>query len=149
MSSVPGRCLCGAVHFTVELPTLFCAHCHCSMCRRGHGAGYVTWFGVPYDRFRLVDGEDRLTRYRSSEHGTRTFCSTCGSTLFCESTNHPAWIDIVLANMEGAIDRAPEAHLYVDDGAAWVRVEDGFYAARALERLRVLLEEPEQLTATR
>ena len=29
------------------------------------------------------------------------------------------------------------------------RVEDGFYAARALERLRVLLEEPEQLTAAR
>ena len=121
---VTGRCLCGAVRFEVELPTLFCAHCHCSMCRRGHGAVYVTWFGVPYERFRIVDGETRLTRYRSSDHGTRTFCATCGSTLFCESTNHPAWIDIVLANMEGTIDRGPEAHLYADDGAAWVRVGD-------------------------
>ena len=123
-AAVTGRCLCGAVRFEVELPTLFCAHCHCTMCRRGHGAGYVTWFGVLYERFRIVDGEARLTRYRSSDHGTRTFCATCGSTLFCESTNHPAWIDIVLANMEGAIDRGPEAHLYTDDGAAWVRVGD-------------------------
>jgi hypothetical protein len=29
------------------------------------------------------------------------------------------------------------------------RVEDGFYAARALERLEALLEEPEQLTGRR
>ena len=31
----------------------------------------------------------------------------------------------MLANLEGEIDRAPEAHLYVDDGAGWVRMEDG------------------------
>ena len=28
---VPGACLCGAVRFTITLPTLFCAHCHCTM----------------------------------------------------------------------------------------------------------------------
>ena len=27
--------------------------------------------------------------------------------------------------MEGAIDRAPEAHVYIDDSAGWVRAEDG------------------------
>jgi hypothetical protein len=123
--TVQGACLCGAVRFEVGLPTLFCAHCHCSMCRRGHGAGYVTWFGVPHERFRVRAGEERLVRYRSSEHGTRTFCGTCGSTLFCESTNHPDWIDIVLANLEGPIDRAPESHFYFDDRAGWVAVADG------------------------
>jgi hypothetical protein len=44
---VSGHCLCGAVRFTARLPSLFCAHCHCSMCRRNHGAGFVTWFAVP------------------------------------------------------------------------------------------------------
>ena len=122
--TVRGACLCGAVRFEVGLPTMFCAHCHCSMCRRAHGAGYVTWIGVPYERFRVLAGEERLVRYRSSDHGTRTFCGTCGSTLFCASTNHPAWIDIVLANLEGEIDRAPAAHFYFDDRAGWVRVAD-------------------------
>jgi hypothetical protein len=122
---VPGRCLCGAVAFELELPTLFCGHCHCSMCRRAHGAGYVTWTAVPYERFRLLAGADRLVRYRSSEHGTRTFCGRCGSTLFCESTNHPGWIDIVIANLDGPIDRAPEAHFFFDDRAGWVEVADG------------------------
>ena len=41
-----GNCLCDSVRFQFELPSLFAGHCHCSMCRRAHGAGYVTWVGV-------------------------------------------------------------------------------------------------------
>jgi hypothetical protein len=121
---VSGGCLCGAVRFEVALPVLFCAHCHCSMCRRWHGAGYATWIGVPYEGFRVVEGEERLARYRSSDHGTRTFCGTCGSALFCESTNHPGWIDIVLTSLDGEVGLAPQAHFYFDDRAAWVRTGD-------------------------
>jgi len=122
---VSGRCFCAAVHFEVTLPTLFCAHCHCSMCRRAHSAAFVTWFGVPYSRFRMTAGEDRLVRRKSSDHGTRSFCVACGSQLFCESTNHPDWIDITLASMEAPIDRGPEAHFFVDDGVTWTRLDDG------------------------
>ena len=121
---VQGSCFCSAVRFAVELPSLFCGHCHCSMCRRAHGAGYVTWFGVPFERFKFLSGRERLVRYRSSDHGTRSFCGTCGSTLFCESTRHPDSIDIVLANMAGKIDRAPQAHVYFDDRADWVQIAD-------------------------
>ena len=122
-SPVPGACLCGAVRFEIEPPTVFCAHCHCSMCRRAHGAGYVTWIGIPYERFRLVAVAERLVRYRSSEHGTRSFCGSCGSSLFCESTLHPDYLDVVLANLDGASE-APQAHFYFDDRAPWVRVAD-------------------------
>ena len=121
---VRGSCLCGTVRFEVEPPALFCAHCHCSMCRRAHGAGYVTWAGVPYARFWLVGGAERLVRYHSSEHGTRSFCGACGSTLFCESTTQPDWIDVVLANLDGDLGLAPQAHFYFDDRAAWVRIGD-------------------------
>ena len=93
------------------------------MCRRFHGAAYVTWFGVPYDHFRIVGGDGELVRFRSSEHGTRSFCRRCGSALFCESTNHPAWIDVVLANMDGPIDRLPDAHLFVDHRAGWATLD--------------------------
>jgi hypothetical protein len=102
---------------------MFCANCHCSMCRRIHGAGYVTWFGVPYERFQITAGDDVLVRHRSSEHGTRSFCRRCGSNLFCESTAHPEWIDIVLANMQGPIDRGPEAHFFVDDRIDWLPLD--------------------------
>ena len=123
-TSATGGCFCGAIEFKVTLPTKFCAHCHCTMCQRAHGAGFVTWFAVPVDRFELTDPEKLLTRYRSSDHGTRSFCGRCGSTLFCESTREPEDIDIVLANMHEPIDREPNCHAYFDDRASWTRAND-------------------------
>jgi len=95
------------------------------MCRRSHGAGYVTWFGVLRERFRVEAGEEALTHFASSEHATRSFCRRCGSTLFFESTRHPERVEIVLANMDAAIDREPDLHCWFDDRVHWVSVEDG------------------------
>jgi hypothetical protein len=94
------------------------------MCRRNHGAGFVTWFAVPYAQFRIVRGSGQLRRFVSSDHGTRSFCGICGSSMFCESTRHPEYIDIVLANMESPIDREPQMHIFFSDRAAWVHVAD-------------------------
>ena len=122
---VEGACLCGAVTFAVELPTASCGHCHCTMCQRNHGAGYVTWFTLPRAQVKVLSGESKLVRYDSSEHGTRSFCGDCGSSLFCESTHHPDRLDVTLASMTGKIDRAPQAHVFWDDRADWVAVDDG------------------------
>jgi len=118
-AAVSGSCFCGAVRFEVDLPTIFCGHCHCSMCRRSNGAPFVTWFAVPIERFRLLEASS-LVRHRSSEHGSRSFCGRCGSPLFCENAHHPDRIDVTLASMEGPIDRAPQAHTYYDCRAAWI-----------------------------
>jgi len=121
---VRGSCFCGTVMFEVTLPTLFCAHCHCTMCRRVHGAGYVTWIAVPYTQFRMVSGNEHLNVHHSSDHGRRSFCDVCGSSLFCESTHHPDQIDIVLANLADKIDREPQAHYYFSDRAEWIAISD-------------------------
>jgi hypothetical protein len=122
---VGGGCLCGSVRFRVRLPSSFCGHCHCSMCRRNHGAGFVTWFAVSREALQLERGGDALVHYASSEHGRRSFCGRCGSSLFCESSLHPERIDVVLASMDGPIDRPPQVHVWFDDRADWVRADDG------------------------
>jgi hypothetical protein len=122
--NVQGGCLCGDVRFTVTMPTLFCGHCHCSMCRRNHGAAYVTWIAVQRAQLSMDRGADQLTRYVSSEHGSRSFCSRCGTSLFCVSTRHPDIVDIPLANLDEPIDRLPESHIYFDDRAAWTVIGD-------------------------
>jgi hypothetical protein len=122
--AVSGACLCGRVRFEASMPSLFCAHCHCSICRRSHGAGYVTWFAVPRAQLRITEGESELVRYQSSEHGTRAFCGRCGSSLFFESTLGGDRVDIALANMEGPIDREPQLHAFFDCRADWVTVGD-------------------------
>ena len=121
-SIVTGSCFCGAVKFEIELPTLFCGHCHCSMCRRPHGASFVTWTGVPPERFRITAGEQGIARFGSSEKGTRSFCRNCGSQMFCQT--EPEVIDIALAALHGNIDRRPEAHYYYDSRADWTVVND-------------------------
>lgn len=121
---VSGGCLCSAVRFTVKFPTLFCAHCHCSMCRRNHGAAYVTWVAVAAKQLSLERGDRELVRYASSEHGSRSFCGRCGTPLFCENTQHPDRVDIPLSAMDGPIDRAPQLHAFFDSGAPWVAIGD-------------------------
>jgi hypothetical protein len=95
------------------------------MCRRNHGAPYVTWFGIARERLAIDSGGDALVRYLSSEHGSRSFCGRCGSSLFCESTHRPEEVDVVLASLDGPIDRAPGAHVFYDSRAEWVDVRDG------------------------
>jgi len=121
---VSGSCFCGAVQFAITLPTRFCVHCHCTMCQRIHGAGYVTWVAVPSGQFHLTSGREHLQVYRSSEHGRRSFCGVCGSSLFCESTHHPDYIDVARANINAKIDRDPQAHYYFSDRAEWIVIGD-------------------------
>ena len=119
-----GSCLCGAIRFTVELPSIACAHCHCSMCRSHHGAAYATWLVVPRPQLTIDSGGDLLTRFLSSEHGSRSFCSRCGSSLFCDSTHRAGQIDVALAALRDPVDREPQVHIYFDSRAPWVRVDD-------------------------
>ena len=96
---IHGACLCGAIRFEITTPTRFCAHCHCSMCRRAHMAPLVTWSGVPDGNLKLIAGEERLTRYASSADETRSFCSVCGSQLFFASKRWPGETHIATASL--------------------------------------------------
>ncbi len=122
--TVTGSCFCGAVRFSVTLPTTSCVHCHCTVCQRVHGVGYVTWFVVERKQFSLDAGSEDLVRFQSSEHGSRSFCGKCGSSILCDNTSHPDVIDITLANMHDPIDRDPQLHIFFDDRADWITTDD-------------------------
>jgi hypothetical protein len=117
-----GACLCGAVRFEIEFPTKWCAHCHCTLCRRAHGAAFVTWVGVEEPRFRITHGADHLRHYASSPEALRSFCTSCGSTLLFRSQRWPGEVHVVLANLLDPIDRRPEGNAFVDTHVDWVEV---------------------------
>lgn len=119
-----GSCLCGAVKFTVHMPSKWCAHCHCSMCRKHHGAGYVTWVGFADKQFELQEGKAELSWYASSQEAQRGYCSYCGSSLFFRSNKWPGEIHIALGCMDDAIDRKPQAHVYHDTHVDWVAIDE-------------------------
>ena len=94
------------------------------MCRRSHGAGFVTWLITARDGFSTEAGEGDLVRYPSSDHGIRSFCGRCGSSLFFESTHRPDQVDLVLANLDEPADIRPQAHIFFDDRVDWVCTDD-------------------------
>ncbi len=122
-NTVEGGCLCGAVRFSLKLPSKWCAHCHCSMCRRQHGAGYVTWVGFESNHFKLLNGE-QLSWYESSPGARRGFCSTCGSSMLFESDRWAGEMHVALACLDGPIDSKPQAHAFYNSHINWMPVDD-------------------------
>ena len=124
MKHFDGRCLCGDVRFSAQPPSLWVAHCHCTMCQRNGGAAFITWVGFDETRCRIEDSLGRLSWYHSSDQGERGFCSRCGSTLFFRSKRWPGELHVTLANLTEAIDRAPQAHVFWDTHVEWVQLAD-------------------------
>lgn len=119
-TSYAGSCLCGHVRFVISPPTKWCAHCHCSMCQRAHGAAFVTWIGVPEEQFDIVAGRDTVQWYASSPEGRRGFCRHCGSSLFFRSSRWPGEVHVARACVPGEIDREPDEDVHTDTRAAWL-----------------------------
>lgn len=122
--SASGRCLCGAVTFSVGFPTKWIAHCHCTLCQRAHGAAFVTWVSSEAQRFGVDDPERVLRWYRSSADAERGFCSRCGSSLFFRSKNWPGEVHVARANFISELDREPQVHGYYDTHVGWFEVND-------------------------
>jgi len=118
-----GSCLCDLVQFKIDLPSKWVAHCHCSLCRKAHGAGYVTWLGVENNHFRFLNGETAVKWYKSSQSAKRGFCKNCGSTVFFKSTKWPGEMHIVLANMDQPIDMVPAANVNYSSHVDWMPID--------------------------
>lgn len=123
MTTFRGACLCGDVQFEYQSPSLWCAHCHCTLCQRAHGAPVVTWVGVAQQQFVLTTDE-ALRWYRSSVDSERGFCSRCGSTLFFRSERWPGEIHIVRTNMNDDIDAMPSVHVHCESQPHWFTFDD-------------------------
>ena len=121
---IKGRCECGEIRFEVDGGIKDFSHCHCSQCRRLHGAAYATFAGVLRDQFRFVTGKSRVTRYVSSEKNTRWFCANCGSTIGVDSKPYPEFLYLSMSAVEGNPDRPAGYHAYVGSKAPWHEITD-------------------------
>lgn len=121
---IKGQCLCGAIEFEVTPPSLWAAHCHCTQCRRSHGAAFVTWFGIAECRLHIHDDQNLLHWHQSSAAARRGFCRDCGSRLFFQSSRWPGEMHITLASLLTPLDREPTAHVFWDSHVAWAPTVD-------------------------
>lgn len=122
-----GSCLCGGVRYEVSGPIGTVSHCHCSMCRKAHGAAFGTYAAVARAAHVIVTGEDLLSAYRSSPEVTRVFCRVCGSPLLWRSHGDAAqWAVFSLATLDTPVIPVRQKHIHVASRAPWFEICDAW-----------------------
>jgi len=117
-----GHCFCGAVRYEAGGSPSSETYCHCSICRRTSGAPLVAWFTVPAAGFRFVTGNP--ASFKSSEHGTRTFCPRCGTPLTFQSATLPEEMDVTTCSLDDPEVLPPKDHTRAGSGLSWVKLAD-------------------------
>ena len=120
-----GGCLCGGIRYEIVGPVGEALYCHCSMCRKSHGAAFSTFARLTAGDFRIVAGEDQVRSYRSSAPIERTFCATCGARLTVRFDGMPDTVWVSLATFDEDPGVRPGAHMFVGSKAAWDEISDG------------------------
>ena len=118
-----GTCLCGTVRYEFTEPFQAMLHCHCSMCRKHHGAPYATFVAAPSSALEWLDGEEAIHRFSSSERGQRSSCRHCGSVVSLQLQG----TDIAIAPagcIEGDPGLRPQSHIFVGSRAPWHEITD-------------------------
>ena len=119
-----GACLCGAVRFSAQLPSKWVAHCHCSRCRRAHGAAFVTWAGFEASAVEISDPGESIHWCVAKEGGTRGFCGRCGSPMFFKSNRWQGELHVARALFLEPLDREPMAHVFYETHVDWITLGD-------------------------
>ncbi len=142
MKTLTGRCLCEAITYEITGQLGPIVNCHCSKCRRWHGAAFRTRASVKKDQFKWVAGEQLLSKYPVSENAIHTFCSICGSCLVTFYKNPPDLIRLPLGGLEQDPGSRPEANIFVGSKAPWYTICDGLpqYTNRPESDANVSLE---------
>jgi hypothetical protein len=117
-----GGCLCGDVVFEIRGALAPLGHCHCSMCRKAHGAPFSSFGSVPAAEFRFLRGAEGVRSYVSSAQGVRDFCERCASKV------PVAVADSVFVPL-GLLDGAPQLsgalpHVFTASKAPWYEIAD-------------------------
>ncbi len=121
---IKGRCECDKVQYEVDAEITDFSHCHCSQCRRVHGAAFASFGGVPRDKFRYTSGISDLKSYASSEDIDRVFCGVCSSNILADFKPEPDVLYITLGTVNGAPQCPPAYHQFVGSKAPWYEICD-------------------------
>ncbi len=120
-----GSCQCQKVRYRVTGDLGEMSHCHCTDCRKMHGAAFATYVGVERKLFKFLSGEDRLASFRAESGTERQFCRACGSSLTSGIASEPGMIYIAAGTFDTPIDRKPESHIFVRSRVPWFDILDG------------------------
>jgi hypothetical protein len=133
MNAIRGSCLCGGIKFEIAGPLFGALNCHCSTCRKQHGAAFRSRVRVQAADFHWLAGEHLIKYYEEPGGYLRGFCSDCGSPIinragpnWRRAARFPASLTqygIPLAILDDPPLR-PACHVFVGSKAPWFEITD-------------------------
>lgn len=122
-----GRCECGGVRYKVTAPAWELYHCHCSRCRRLHGALFATYAYIERVQLVIEEGAENMASYSSSLADWR-FCRNCGCHLFAEHRQNPGAMWYMPATLEEDSEpghpEGSEKHIFVGSKSSLETITD-------------------------
>jgi len=119
-----GSCLCGGIRYEINGKLSEALNCHCSMCRKAHGAAFRSRAKVQSADFRWIAGEHLLTFFESSPGNRRGFCRVCGTPILSKYDADSSVFGLPLGALDDDPGIRPEMHVYVASKAPWFSISD-------------------------
>ncbi len=120
---IKGSCMCGEVTYSIQGEIGDITHCHCTTCRKAHGAAFSTVASVKINDFTFITGENLMKCYQSSTDKVRCFCSNCGSHIYAHREGQQHYILRL-----GTLDDDPKAqsknHIWLSLKAPWYDIDE-------------------------
>jgi hypothetical protein len=96
--------------------------CHCTQCRKQSGHFFAS-ANVQREHLK-IEGQEKITWYRSSDKVRRGFCSICGSALFWDPI-HKDWTSVAMGALEAPTGAKLAIHIHVADKGDYYEIVDG------------------------
>ena len=120
---IRGSCLCGGIKFEIDGAVVMSRYCHCVNCRKFSGTAQAAWGLANAAEFRQTASDTDVSKYDAGSGSLRTFCSSCGSPLWFEPQDMPAFRGVALGAIDEGDVSAPEVHLWVRSSPQWETIE--------------------------
>lgn len=118
---ITGACLCGGIAWELAGPIDLINFCHCTICRRVHGAAFGAFAHAHARDFRWARGESLISSYESSPGTFRCFCRVCGSSVPVVENDE---VVIPAGGIDGDPGVRPSVHIFVGSKAPWYEISD-------------------------
>jgi len=98
------------------------SHCHCTICRKIHGALFGTYLLVDKHGFSWDEGADHIRVFESSPGFKRSFCPTCGSVV--PTDNMEGYYAVPAGALEDDCGVRPTSNIFAEAKAPWYDIPD-------------------------
>lgn len=115
-----GGCLCGAIRYHLQGPSLFEQQCCCRDCQKATGTGHTTIIGIHQSQLAITGTPATYTSHGESGGSvTRHFCGICGGRIFTSGSMPGEMIMVQSGSLDDPDQVTPQAVIYTKQAVKW------------------------------